>query len=384
MNPTSDPKHPPRLLYVCVEEVIEGSAASTHVRELAAALARQGAAVEVVAPPVPGPLRLRLPARLWRIIVTMRRAAAGLAECDVVYMRAHPLLWPLARLAKARGLPVVQEVNGRDVDIFLSHGWARSISPALMALQRAQYRDANAIVAVTRGLCDWLRALPGVTGRIGCITNGANIDIFAPGGPRPKAVPETAYAVFFGGFHPWHGIQTMLAATRHPAWPEQVKLVFVGDGPEASLVDAAASEPGSGGRVMRLERCNHQTLPAIISHAIASLVIIENKGGKAETGLAPLKFFESLASGVPVIVSDQPDMADLVRKAGCGVVIPEGDPEALAEAVAALYFDPLLLAELGRNARAEAVARNSWDIKAAELLEFVTPVLGACCSDVGR
>ena len=364
------PQSKPRLLSVSVEEVTLGSAARTHVLELAAALKRQGASVEVVAPPDNGPVRRNIAVRLWRIAATMRRAAGLLSGHDILYLRAHPLLWPLARLAKARGLQVIQEVNGREADIFVTHPWARPLASLLISLQRAQYRDATAIAAVTQGLVEWLRSLPGTTKQIGCVANGVNVDLFSPNVPRHADSPITPYAIFFGGFHPWHGIETMLAAARHPAWPQGVKFVLAGDGPEASLVDAAAGASPVSDRIIRFGHRDQQTLAGIISHAMVSLVIIENSHGKAETGLAPLKLFESLACGVPVIVSDQPGMGDLVRKAGCGLIVPERDPAALAQAVAELAADSARVAALGRAAREEALARCSWDARAIELLHM--------------
>ena len=162
----------------------------------------------------------------------------------------------------------------------------------------------------------------------------------------------------------------MLAAARHPVWPQGVKFVLVGDGPEASLVDAAAGASPVSDRIIRFGHRDQQTLAGIISHAMVSLVIIENSHGKAETGLAPLKLFESLACGVPVIVSDQPGMGDLVRKAGCGMIVPERDPAALAQAVAEIAADPARISAIGRAAREEALARCSWDARAIELLSM--------------
>ena len=368
---------PPRLLSVSIEEVTPGTAAGTHVCELAAALTRQGATVEVVAPPVDGAPPRGVLWRLVRIAATLRRAASRLHGQDVLYLRAHPLLWPLARQARFRGIPVVQEVNGREADIFLTHPWARPSARILIAMQRAQYRDASAISAVTEGLASWVRRLPGVNGQVGQVANGVNTRVFAPGVPPPKELPEAPYVVFFGGFHRWHGIGTILDAVRDAAWPAPVRMVFIGEGPDSSLVDAAAVDARLAGRVVRVGRLDQPTLASIVANSLTSLVIIENNGGKAETGLAPLKLFESLACGVPVVVSDQPGMASLVRAARCGLVVPERDPAALASAVADLANDLEGAAEMGARGREEALARHSWDVKAGELLAFIVPLLPA-------
>jgi glycosyltransferase involved in cell wall biosynthesis len=76
-------------------------------------------------------------------------------------------------------------------------------------------------------------------------------------------------------------------------------------------------------------------------------------------------------------VSDQPSMADFVRTARCGLVVPERDPAALASAMADLAVDLDRAAAMGKRGREEAVARHSWDVKADELLAFLAPLLPA-------
>jgi glycosyltransferase involved in cell wall biosynthesis len=61
-------------------------------------------------------------------------------------------------------------------------------------------------------------------------------------------------------------------------------------------------------------------------------------------------------------------------------VVPERDPAALASALADLAADPARAAALGRLAREEAVARHSWDAKAAELLAFLAPLARGAAS----
>jgi len=70
---------------------------------------------------------------------------------------------------------------------------------------------------------------------------------------------------------------------------------------------------------------------------------------------------------VPVIVSDFPGQADLVRSTGCGLIVPPGDPNALAGAVSEIIGDPALRASMGRRGRDAAVAEHSWDLRAGKV-----------------
>lgn len=62
-----------------------------------------------------------------------------------------------------------------------------------------------------------------------------------------------------------------------------------------------------------------------------------NLGDRFSTGLSPLKMYETLACGVPIIVSDFPGQADLIRNGNCGLVIPPENEVSLAKAVSYLF-----------------------------------------------
>ena len=84
-----------------------------------------------------------------------------------------------------------------------------------------------------------------------------------------------------------------------------------------------------------------------------------------------MKLFESLAAGTPVIASDLPFQADLVRGSGVGLVIPPSDPGALARAAAALLAEPEQARAMGARGRALVVGEHSWDRRAADTLSFL-------------
>ena len=77
-----------------------------------------------------------------------------------------------------------------------------------------------------------------------------------------------------------------------------------------------------------------------------------------------LVVLEAMACGLPVIVSPN-GPGDLVRDGVDGFVIPIRDPEAIRDRLERLYRDPLLRAEMGRNARARAL-QYDWSAYAAK------------------
>ncbi|SEU32593.1 glycosyltransferase family 4 protein [Nonomuraea wenchangensis] len=76
--------------------------------------------------------------------------------------------------------------------------------------------------------------------------------------------------------------------------------------------------------------------------------------------VTPLKPVEAMALGKPVVLSDLPALSELVGSDGAGLLVPPGDPEALAKAVAGLRDDPARRAEMGEAGRAEVAAKRTW------------------------
>jgi glycosyltransferase involved in cell wall biosynthesis len=100
---------------------------------------------------------------------------------------------------------------------------------------------------------------------------------------------------------------------------------------------------------------------------MAALCVIDGSGGRSASGVAPLKMFEAMACGIPVIVSDLPFQADIVRMADAGIVVPPGSPAAIARAVATLRRDNAAARRMGRNGAAYVRNEASWKLRSREV-----------------
>jgi glycosyltransferase involved in cell wall biosynthesis len=342
-----------RLLYVSFEAMEPGRAAHTHVTGLIGGLERCGWRVELVAEQEGRP-RGR---QLWRYFRVNFRAIVALRRVDAVYVRSHFAAWPLAQAARLTRSPVFQEINGVPDDVVITFGALRRLRSLLRWLYRSQFRRATRLFVVTDGLARYFRAFAGHD-RISVTPNGVDPALFRiDETPRPAAAPAGDYALFYGDLARWHGLDLMLAAARDPAWPAQLRLLVIGRGSAADSLDIPAD---LGDRVLWLDRMPQRELPPFIRHARMGLAPITDPGGRSRTGVIPLKLIEMMACAAPVIVTDLPGQADLVREAGCGVVIPTDDAHALALAVAALARSADAAA-IGRRGRAMAEARYTWE-----------------------
>jgi glycosyltransferase involved in cell wall biosynthesis len=91
----------------------------------------------------------------------------------------------------------------------------------------------------------------------------------------------------------------------------------------------------------------------------------------------PLKLFETLACGIPAIVSELPGQADLIREGRCGLVIPCNDAAALARAVAQIAADPAQAREMGARGAALVRAAHSWHARAVEIDQVIAGCLSS-------
>jgi len=226
-----------RILYLCAAPLAAASACHTHVCGIADGLRDIGWIVDVISPPCRtsrGTTR-----RVLDALAVQIKAAGALRNHDVVYCRSHFLFWPIAAFLRAARIPVVQEVNGPYDDVFVAYPRAKLLRSVLTAAMRSQLRGADLIITVTQQLSDWVKK-ERPNGRVVAIQNGADTKLFRPDAQGGLNVGGR-YVIFFGSLARWQGVDTLLRAVRHQAWPNDVRLAIVGDGTCREDVEHAAA-----------------------------------------------------------------------------------------------------------------------------------------------
>jgi glycosyltransferase involved in cell wall biosynthesis len=82
---------------------------------------------------------------------------------------------------------------------------------------------------------------------------------------------------------------------------------------------------------------------------------------------SPLKIFEYMATALPVVSLDVAPIGEVVRPEQEGLLVSEGDEEALAAAITRLLVDPVRASSMGRAGRERVVAHFSWQRHCGEL-----------------
>jgi len=145
-------------------------------------------------------------------------------------------------------------------------------------------------------------------------------------------------------------------------------LVLVGMGQLRDALRRQVADLGLEGRVSIRDAVPHEQMMRMTAACDAGVMPIVGSC-LSYVYAAPNKLFEDMMAGIPVVASDLPDMAMVVRREGVGTLIadPE-DPAAIADAVRRLLDDEEPPHVKGERGRAAALARYNWELEQAKLL----------------
>lgn len=138
----------------------------------------------------------------------------------------------------------------------------------------------------------------------------------------------------------------------------EAHLVLVGGGEDRPILERQVEERGLRGHVLFVGAVPPAQVPDYL--ALGDLAVDPVRDDAVARARSPLKVFESMACGLPVVTGDVGDRREILGDGQAGLLVAPGDPHALAEGIAALLSDPLRrqrMAEAGR----EQVEAYMWD-----------------------
>lgn len=349
----------------------EGQASYVHVREIISGFRRQGVRVALFQPHYARQeTSPRLRMRLLHLLMLQVKMWMKWRRGSVLYIRSHYMAFPSAVIAHYLKIPVINEINGPYEDVFVTYKGLNKIRGVLIFMQRWQYKKSTKLIAVTKELQAWANK-EGNRNDCEFVSNGANIEIFKPAEQmkrdRPTDVPDK-YVVFFGGLTRWHGVSVMLEAIKSDQWPDDVKLVVIGKGHESDRMEKAAEESDN---IVYMGKRPYKEVALYVAHALASIIMISNPDNRSGTGVFPLKLFETLACGIPAIVSELPGQADFIRYHKCGLVVPVDDASLLIEAINSIVVYPQEAKSMGKSGYDIIVKEHSWFRRSEQTMDII-------------
>ena len=287
-------------------------------------------------------------ARLARAELALARVDPGDADVLVVGYPGHADMVAAKRVAAGRPIVFNPLVSLRDT-LIDDRGVVsrRSLRAAVLrSLDRRAFRGADLVVADTRAHAAYFQDAFGLASeRVAVALVGAEDSLFHPAETKPAGF----HVLFVGKLIPLHGLETILAAAR--LVPE-VRFVVVGEGQLASLL---AHPPPNVEHVPWLD---YRGLPDAYRRAGCALGVF-GTGAKAAR-VIPNKVFQALACARPVITADTAAARELLADGENALLVPAGDPRALASAIRRMVEDSGLANRIGD------AGRRTYEMQASE------------------
>lgn len=337
-------------------------------------------------------------AAVFRVAARMADLAAE-GDFDLLYERYSLFSTAGAAARRRSGVPLIIEVNAPLLSEQKVH---RSLHDELTAdrATRESFTQADLLSCVSAPVAEWARRLLAEdaptadrTPYVRVTPNGVNPARFTPRRPESWTRQDNTVTIgFLGTLKPWHGTDLLLQAFARvlEQGPERrlgvrLGVRIIGGGPERQRLESLAMELGIRERVEFTGPVPPAQVPALLSGLDIATAPYPAPGDPAEHYFSPLKVYEYLAAGVPVIASalgELPQLLDGRATSGggaesdgrreeptaAGVTVMPGDPEALAQAMLQLIGDPARRARMGAAGRRLIEAEHSWSMRAQSVL----------------
>jgi glycosyltransferase involved in cell wall biosynthesis len=323
--------------------------------------------------------------RAARVRFLLHAAARAAQTRGILYTRDLGLAAFLLQLPAPRRPRVVYESHGlaptvsEELPRLLGQPELRPTPHKLRRLDRREqrvWRRAAAYVTITRALADELAARYGPRHPVFVVPDGATLpDETSIERARPRlASGAPAVAGYAGHLYPWKGVDVFVRAL---ALTPQIRGLIVGGHPREADRERLESLIDTLGLGDRVEITGLVPPGDVRRHLCrATMLVLPNTASAiSERYTSPLKLFEYLTLGRPIVASDLPALREILAPDETALLVSPGDPRALAAAMTRLAADPALAARLG-DAALSLAPSYSWDARARRL----QPVLEAARS----
>jgi glycosyltransferase involved in cell wall biosynthesis len=189
------------------------------------------------------------------------------------------------------------------------------------------------------------------------VPNGVDIERFDPARVVARDFGAGFKVVFAGSLAPWQGLDTLVRAVAHVPG---ATAIIAGEGPARAGLEALVQELGVASRVVFLGRVAPDDVPAVL--AGADVCYMGHTDVSDDAFRSPLKLYEYLAMGKPVVSSAVPDAVATITDGETGFLFAPGDVDSLVRALCA-----------ARGARLAVVGRerHSWQGRVADMITAI-------------
>lgn len=307
----------------------------------------------------------RMTVGAWRMMKAVRRARPAVAHFH------DPELLPWAILLRLSGVKVVYDVH-EDVPQQVSRNpslsrWAQIMLPPVVTLAEwVGARLINGIVAASPTIANRFPAE-----KTALVRNFPLLDELHEPDPAPMSARPLEFT-YIGTISEDRNIYRMIeAVSRVPGGRARLRLAG-----KFSIRETQhrAQQMPEWASVKFEGWTSREGVAKLLADGRAGLVVL--KPVEHEMLTLPIKLFEYMAAGMPVISSDFPIWREIVDSAQCGLLVDPTNTDQLVEAMRWILENPQEAQAMGERGRKAVVERFNWTLEAATLVDFYRRQLG--------
>lgn len=292
---------------------------------------------------------------------------------DIIYSRLAPYSFSPPLFSKLFKVPLIVEMNGilrEELEINKKSAIDYNISKFFLNLTESiNFSSASKIVAVTPGIQDYIQTNYNFNPHdIEVIPNGVNSNLFRPiditTAKRYVGLKnDITYIGFVGNLAGWQGLESLIQAIPKISniCPD-THFIIVGDGKlKQDLIDLTERLQISD-KVIFTGSVPYEEVPHYIN--ACEICVVFKKS--LQSGYSPLKLFEYLSCGKPVVASNVPGF-ELLEECAAGLLAESDNPEDLSLKIISLLHDDQVCQKMGENGRKFVLNGYTWESSAKKI-----------------
>ena len=228
---------------------------------------------------------------------------------------------------------------------------------------------ADKVVVYTKRIVN-----PNLHDKVEIVSAGVDTDVFkpSPGDEVRKkyGLKDKKVVVYVGAMSAWHGAEDLIDVAAK--LNEDIRFLMIGKNLE--ILGEKAKEKGVSSKFIFAGFVRHEDVPKYITAGDVAVAPYNPKGfGEMERYgfyFSPIKIFEYMACGKPVVATDLEIIRDIINENRCGLLTKLGDAGDFAEKIKMLLGNEALIKQFGENGRNAAIEKYTWDRVAHQIYKM--------------